>query len=89
MTPKKVNPVTWAVLSVYAQTIEGQSAPKLAAFVKENAPRGRLKSTALITAQGLGCLDAAGRLTPSGWAAASSALERLNLGSAGGHHESP
>lgn len=80
----KLNPVTWTVLDVYAGTVEGQAVEHLGAFVREHAPRGRMKSTARITAEGLGCLTADGGLTASGWQAARAAVERLNLGSAGG-----
>lgn len=66
----KVNPVTWAALNVYAGTAEGQTRPSLGGFVRDRAPRGRLKSTPRMTAQGLGCLNTRGRLTPSGWQAA-------------------
>lgn len=78
----KVNPVTWAVLDVYAGTAEGQNISGLSEHVRANTPRGRLKSTARITAQGLGCLDPAGKLTPEGWTAARAAASRL-MGSAG------
>lgn len=79
----RVNPVTWAVLDVYAGTVEGQALAELPAFLKRHAPRGRMKGTARVTAEGLGCLDPAGRLTPQGWQAARSAVAR-HLGSAGG-----
>lgn len=72
----KVNPVTWAVLDVYAGTAEGQALASLGAFVRDHTPRGRMKSTARITAEGLGCLDAGGRLTPTGWQAARAAVAR-------------
>lgn len=80
----KVNPVTWAVLSVYAGTVEGQNIEHLGAFLNQHSPRGRLKSTASITAEGLGALDARGQLTGAGLTAARNAVERLNLGRAGG-----
>ncbi|WP_135227841.1 hypothetical protein [Deinococcus fonticola] len=79
----RINPVTWAVLDVYAGTVEGQTVEHLNAFVREHAPRGRMKNTARITAEGLGCLDAQGRLTATGWQAARAAVAR-HLGSAGG-----
>ena len=79
----KVNPVTWAVLDVYAGTVEGQALKALPRFLRDHAPRGRLKSTARVTAEGLGCLDPQGRLTSHGWQAARAAASR-HLGSAGG-----
>lgn len=72
----KLNPVTWAVLDVYAGTAEGQNVERLGAFVREHAPRGRMKGTARITAEGLGCLTADGGLTATGWQAARAAVAR-------------
>ena len=72
----KLNPVTWAVLDVYAGTVEGQNVERLGALLKEHAPRGRMKSTARITAEGRGCLTADGGLTASGWQAARAAVAR-------------
>jgi hypothetical protein len=80
----KVNPVTWAVLNVYAGTAEGQSVEHLGAFLRQHAPRGRMKSTASVTAEGLGALDTRGHLTVAGLTAARNAVERLNLGRAAG-----
>lgn len=84
MTGARLNPVTWAVLEVYAGTLEGQAVTGLREYLTRCTPRGRMKSTARVTAEGLGALDARGHLTPSGERAARAAVERLGLGSAGG-----
>lgn len=79
MMAPRINPVTWAVLDVYAGTPEGQAVPGLREHLKRAAPRGRLKQTARVTAEGLGALDEAGHLTPAGERSARHAVERLGL----------
>ncbi|MDV6376094.1 hypothetical protein [Deinococcus arenicola] len=80
----RMNAVTWAVLDVYAQTVEGQAVAGLAPHLRRAAPISRLRTTARVTAEGLGALDTRGRLTPQGWTAARNAVARLDLGNAGG-----
>lgn len=84
MTGARLNPVTWAVLDAYAGTLEGQSVTGLRAHLNRCAPRGRMKGMARVTAEGLGVLDARGRMTLAGERGARAALHRLNLGSAEG-----
>lgn len=79
-----MNGVTWAVLSVYALTLEGAAVLGLGEALKQHAPRGRLKNTARVTAQHLGALDTRGQLTPAGQRSARQAVTRLNLGRAVG-----
>lgn len=88
MTRPRLSPVTWAVLDVYAGTLEGQSVSGLREHLNRTAPRGRMKGTAQITARGLGALDECGHLTSAGERAARAAVHRLNLGTAGGGHDS-
>lgn len=80
----RMNAVTWAVLDVYAQTVEGQAVGGLAQTLRRAAPITRLRNTARVTAEGLGALDGRGRLTPQGWTAARNAVARLDLGNAEG-----
>lgn len=80
----RMNNVTWAVLDVYAQTLEGQGVSGLREHLRRAAPITRLRNTARVTAAGLGALDEHGHLTAQGLTAARAAVHRLNLGSAGG-----
>lgn len=80
----RMNGVTWAVLDVYAQTVEGQSVSGLREHLTHAAPVTRLRNAARITAAGLGALDERGALTAQGLTAARAAVHRLNLGRAEG-----
>lgn len=82
-----MNGVTWAVLSVYALTLEGVAVLGLQETLKQHAPRGRLKNTARVTAQHLGAFNTHGQLTPAGQMSARQAVARLNLGQARGTYE--
>lgn len=82
MTGTRINGVTWAVLDVYAQTLEGQHVEGLREHLKRSAPLKRLQGTARTTAHGLGALDGHGQLTPQGLTAARAAVQRLALGRA-------
>ncbi|WP_169726647.1 hypothetical protein [Deinococcus murrayi] len=80
-----MNAVTWAALSAYAQTLEGQAVPGLGELLRAEAPRlARLRAAAQVTAQGCGVLDERGELTPQGLASARARVARLGLGRAGG-----
>lgn len=81
---KKLSPVTWAALEVYALTLEGKKVEGLGELLRAAAPVKRLQSVARSTAAGLGVLGKDGKLTESGVRAARSALHRLGFGSAGG-----
>lgn len=77
----KLNPVTWAALSVYQTTPEGAALGGLGEVVRLAAPIKRLQGVALATAEGLGVLSRDGQLTPSGLSAARLAVKRLGLSS--------
>lgn len=79
-----MNGVTWAVLSVYALTLEGAGVPGLQEALKQHAPRGRLRNTAQVTAEHLGALNTRGQLTPAGQRSARQAVTQLPLGRAVG-----
>ncbi|MBZ9750716.1 hypothetical protein K7W42_07565 [Deinococcus sp. HMF7604] len=76
----RMNGVTWAVLDVYAQTLEGQSVEGLRKHLRRAAPLKRQQNTARVTAAGLGALDERGTLTPQGLTAARAAVNRLRAG---------
>ena len=79
-----MNGVTWAVLDMYAMTLEGAGVEGLGELLGRHEPEGRRKHTARVTACAARLLDDKGHQTPLGLDAARTVLPRLRLGTAGG-----
>lgn len=75
-----MNGVTWALLDVYARTLEGQAVAGLHQALTRHAPHTRLQGVGLALAESGGLLFPRGSLTPAGLTTARNAVARLRLG---------